>query len=157
MLGWHAWRLPVLAPRAARFMSDAALAGSVKKYDRHLLLCTNTTDWPYDIGMMSPFVDRLTRALSNDPALKQSVKLTACHRADGPLEAPTDGSHEFLLFPDRVRIRSVKNIGALIAYLKQDPAGTHSARFSRFFDTFFAHFCSFPAFLCIFNRPRYLH
>ncbi len=80
------------------------LPGSVKFYERHLFVCTGTTDWPQRIELGGGFLQTLAETIARyalDMPLK--VKMTACD--DLPLS--TDG-FDILVFPDMVRYVAVK-------------------------------------------------
>lgn len=87
------------------------LPGSVKFYQRHVLVCTGRADWPSKVDAEGGFLQALAESMvsrASEMALK--VKMTACDEASlGP-------GYDVLLFPDKVRYLGVQesDIPALV-------------------------------------------
>ncbi len=78
------------------------LAGTVKFYQRHVFVCTGSTDWPAHIEADGGFCQDLAGAIAA-AALPQVVKLNAC-------DEPSRGhGYDLLVFPDMVRYLGVES------------------------------------------------
>ena len=75
------------------------LQHTVKFYQRHLFICTGTTDWPAHIEQDGGFVQALSEAIAAQVrACRRSLKLNVC---DEPSRVA--GAFDLLVFPDMVR------------------------------------------------------
>ena len=76
----------------------ALLPGTVKFYQRHLLVCTGQSDWPGHIEESGGFIQALAQAIdAHATEMPRQVKLTACD------EPSTGSGQDILIFPDQVR------------------------------------------------------
>lgn len=92
-----------MLPDASLAPHNAALAGTLKLYERHLFICTGQQTWPAHIEQDGGFAQALVWSLAAAGAnLALSVKVTAC---DLPSSQP-DG-FDLLLFPDGWRYLGV--------------------------------------------------
>ncbi len=92
-----------MLPDASLPPDYAALAGTVKLYQRHVFICTGTQTWPAHIEQDGGFVQALVWAVAAAGTnLALPVKVTAC---DLPSTQP-DG-FDLLVFPDGVRYLGV--------------------------------------------------
>jgi (2Fe-2S) ferredoxin len=88
-----------------------ALPGSVKFYQRHLVVCTGQADWPARLetggGFIQSLIEQVGQRAGRLPAV---VKITAC---DAPSLA---AGHDILLFPDAIRYVGLReaDIGDLV-------------------------------------------
>jgi (2Fe-2S) ferredoxin len=80
------------------------LPGSVKFYERHLIVCTGDTEWPARIELDGGFLQALADTMAYyalDMPLK--VKMTACDDL-----SLTPAGYDILVFPDMVRYIGLK-------------------------------------------------
>lgn len=87
------------------------LPGTVKPYQRHVIVCTGGADWPERIETDGGFIQALWQAMTpHIPDMPLAVKLTACDAAS------TRPGHDILVFPDQVRYLGVqeRDLGALV-------------------------------------------
>jgi hypothetical protein len=79
------------------------LPGTVKRYGRHLVVCTGQADWPEYIetggGFLQAFAQTLVEQAS---AIAAPIKLTACD------ESSMGSAFDILVFPDQVRYLGVQ-------------------------------------------------
>jgi hypothetical protein len=79
------------------------LLGTVKLYQRHLVVCTGPLDWPERIETGGGFLQALTQTMAQRaPEMSLPVKMTACD------EASMDTGYDILVFPDNVRYLGVQ-------------------------------------------------
>ena len=75
-----------------------ALPGTVKLYERHLLVYTGRSDWPARIEQDGDFFQALTRIIARyERRLPRKVKVTA---VDAPAAGP---GYDILVFPDQIK------------------------------------------------------
>lgn len=89
-----------------------ALPGTVKLYQRHLIVCTGRTDWAERIENGGGFLQTLAEAVqARAEALSRRVKITACDESSATAEG-----FDILLFPDQIRYLGVNEakLAALI-------------------------------------------
>jgi len=94
------------------------LAGSVKPYTRHLLVCTGRRMWPEKIEEDDGFLGALARAVAaQEKATPAGLKITACD------EPSAEGGFDVILFPDAVRYSGLgeDDIPALLSELRGEP------------------------------------
>jgi hypothetical protein len=79
------------------------LRGTVKFYQRHVLVCTGHTEWPAHIETAGGFVQVLSDAIAaRAHEMPVAVKLTAC-------DEPSQGAAtDLLIFPDMVRYAALR-------------------------------------------------
>lgn len=88
------------------------LPGTVKRYERHLAVCTGQTNWPEYLETGGGFLQTLAQTLVEQvPALGAAIKLTACD------EVSIGRASDILVFPDQVRYLGVQEhqLPALVA------------------------------------------
>ncbi|MCO6453231.1 MAG: sucrase ferredoxin [Caldilineales bacterium] len=85
--------------------STEMLAGTVKFYQRHIIICSGRTGWPAKIDLDGGYAQRLHEAVAKHAAnMPLSVKITAC-------DEPSRGDEpDLLVFPDEVRYVGVREI-----------------------------------------------
>ena len=100
-----------LDPYQIDFVSQ--LPGTVKYYNRHIIVCSGHSEWPAKIQDEGGFIKALSSSINKITELN-AIKLTACD-----LPAVGDGE-TILVFPDRVRISGLTedNLENLINYLR---------------------------------------
>lgn len=94
------------------FSTPEPLPGTVKPYQRHLIVCTGQADWPAHLETAADLAGELTRAVAAlGETLPSPTKVTVCDAAGaGP-------GCDILVFPDALRYRGVTtaDLPALIA------------------------------------------
>jgi hypothetical protein len=74
------------------------LLGTVKLYQRHLVVCTGPLDWPDRIETGGGFLQTLAQAIAQRaPEMSLPVKMTACD------EVSINTGCDILIFPDNIR------------------------------------------------------
>ncbi len=77
------------------------LPGTVNLYQRHLLVCTGSLEWPGHIEKDGSFIQALAEAIAHRAAdMPLPVKLTACAE-------PSAAGYDLLVFPDNIRYRGL--------------------------------------------------
>jgi hypothetical protein len=84
------------------------LPGTVKHYERHLLICTGQIGWPARIESGGGYIQALSESLAANKSLRpKAVKLTACDEPSRELARGVDAGYDILIFPDHVRYLGV--------------------------------------------------
>jgi (2Fe-2S) ferredoxin len=79
------------------------LPGTVKFYQRHLLVCTGRAGWPAKIESDGGFLQALWEAITpRVPEMPLKVKMTACD------EVSLGRGYDLLVFPDAIRYLGVR-------------------------------------------------
>ena len=89
------------------------LPGTVKYYNRHIIVCSGHSEWPAKIQDEGGFIKALSSRLNKITELN-ATKLTAC---DLPA---MEAGETILIFPDQVRISGLteENLDNLMSYLE---------------------------------------
>lgn len=98
-----------------RIDMTSPLRGTVKFYERHLIVCSGHTDWPAKIETAGGFITALTTVIGKRAAtIPGVVRVTAC---EAP---PLAGGTDVLLYPEQVRVvgLTTQDIPALIQLLQ---------------------------------------
>lgn len=82
-------------------MEENNLVGTVKYYRRHVVVLTETSDWPERIESSSKFISKLKTAIAENHKLDSVLKVTA---ATGNKAVK---GNDILIFPDMVRYSGV--------------------------------------------------
>jgi hypothetical protein len=95
------------------------LVGTVKLYDRHLIVCTGVTDWAARIENDGGYLQALAQVVAGAAdQIVGKVKVTACNEKSRGGTADDPAGYDILVFPDCIRYENVEPSD--FAYLLKD-------------------------------------
>ena len=87
----------------------AELVGTVKLYNRHLVVCTGVTGWVARIENDGAYLQQLAQAVANvADRTAGKVKITACDEKSFGDQSDAQSGFDILVFPDGLRYENVR-------------------------------------------------